>query len=360
MHTFELNINVSPFVYEYLHEHLPSLTEINNRVERTNFYAKKGIMQIELRTFEYAKHGLMMKKYYVVLRCNPSIIMGDSKTLLVDLERYSADEIVERLKKRIYEINEFRYVQLHEQPFTLFLTNRADIAEDLLIDFPQLVVWLCNMSFPYGYRNMKRKEIDKPKDQLYIESCCFYNGSRAINIYHKWIALINTGKEVSIEEQERIQHTVRAEIQLEKRGIYNMKLPTKRSIKPFLEKDFCHEYLEKEMKNIFGTEKYVSRRKAVEIINGSSYKPYEKAVMLSIIDTIQRFKGLYELEKAIADPNINTPNQYGNLRTFKERWLKKFKKLEIQPVVIADVMGIDEMPSIYQLLTEEREEIKNA
>lgn len=78
--------------------------------------------------------------------------------------------------------------------------------------------------------------------------------------------------------------------------------------------------------------------------------------MLSIIDMIQRFKGLYELEKAIADNNIYTPSQYGNIRLFKERWLKKFKRLGIQPVVIPDSMGIDEIPSIYDLLIKESEE----
>ena len=134
-----------------------------------------------------------------------------------------------------------------------------------------------------------------------------------------------------------------------------MKLPTKRSIEPFLEKDFCHEYLKKEITAIFGIEKYVSRSKAVELINNSSYKPYDKAVMLSIVDMIQQFKGLYELEKAIADKKIYTPPQYGSIRAFKEKWLKKFKALGIQPVVIPDSMGIDEMPSIYNLLIKESE-----
>ena len=355
MHTFEISCNISPVSYQYLHDNLPLLKKVSDYVERTNYYSAKGIMQIELKTYEYAKHGVMMKRYYLVLRCNPSIVVGDSKILLVDLEKYSPAEILERLMKRIYEINEFRYIRLDKLPLALFLTNRADVAEDILVDFPQLVVWLCNMSFPYGYRRMKRKVIHKDTDQLYIESCCFYNGSRAINIYYKLIALVNTGKVIPTEEQEQIQHTVRFEAQLEKQGIYNMKLPTKRSIEPFLEKDFCHEYLKKEITAIFGIEKYVSRNKAVELINNSSYKPYDKAVMLSIVDMIQQFKGLYELEKAIADKKIYTPPQYGSIRTFKEKWLKKFKALGIQPVVIPDSMGIDEMPNIYNLLIKESE-----
>lgn len=350
MHTFELSCNISPVSYCYLHDNLPGLIKVSNYVERTNYYSAKGIMQIELRIFEYAKNCVMMKKYYLVLRCNPSIIMGDSKVFLLDMEKYTFAEIQERLMKRIYEINEFRYIKLDKQPFALFKTNRADVAVDILVDFPQLVVWLCNMSFPFGYRNMKRKVICKETDRLYIESCCFYNGSRKINIYHKWIALINTEKEILTEEQEQIQRTVRLEVQLEKKSIYNMQLPTKRSIVPFLKNDFCHEYLEKEICSVFGTQKYVSRSKAIEIINNSHYKPYDKAVMRSIIDTIHRFKGLYELEKAIADLKTHTPLQYGNIRSFKERWLKKFKQLGIQPVVIPDTFGVDELPSIYELL----------
>lgn len=357
MHTFELSCNISPVSYQYLHDNLPLLKKVSDFVERTNYYSAKGIMQIELRTFEYAKYGVMIKRYYLVLRCNPSIVVGDSKILLVDLEKYSPAEILEKLMKRIYEVNELRYIKLDKLPVSLFLTNRADVAADILVDFPELVVWLCNMSFPYGYHRMKRKVIHKETDQLYIESCCFYNGSRAINIYYKLIALVNTGKVIPTEEQEQIQNTVRLETQLEKQGIYNMKLPTKRSIQPFLEKDFCHEYLKKEIRSIFGIQKYVSRNKAVEIINNSQYKPYDKAVMLSIVDVIQQFKGLYELEKAIADNKIHTPPQYGNLRSFKERWLRKFKQLGIQPVVIPDRVGIEEVPSIYELLTNESEDL---
>lgn len=359
MHTFEVSSCLSKEMYEYLHNNLPSLTRASERVERTNYYSAKGITQIELRTYSYSKKNddEALKKYYLLLRCNPSIIMGDSKIFLVDLEKYSSAEIIKRLLKRIYEINEFRYIRLHELPIVVFLVNRADMATDLITDYPQLLVWLCNMSFPYGYRNMKRKPIHKEIDQLYVESCCFYNKSRAINIYYKWIALVNTGKTAPQEEQERIKRTVRAEIQLQKNGIYNMKLPTKRSIEPFLEKAFCMDYLKKEIKSIFGIEKYVSRQKAVEIINNSQYKPYEKAVMLSIVDMIQQYKGLYELEKAIADPKVYTPTQYGNIRSFKERWLRKFKQLGIQPVVIPDSIGVEEVASIYNMLNEESEEI---
>ena len=349
MHTFEVNCNICTTAYRYLHENLPSLVQVSEFVERTNFYSGKGIVQIELRRYEYAKYGVMVQRYYLVLRCNASIIMGDSRVFLVDLERYTAAQIMERLQKRLYEVNELRYVRLDKLPISIFSANRADIAKDISVDFPQLTVWLANMSFPYGYHNMKRKVIHKKIDDLYIESCCFYNSSRSINIYHKWIEIMNNHKKIMPEEEERIQHTVRVEIQVEKKGIYNMRLPTKRAIKPFLEKDFCHAYIEKEMKSIFGIEKYVSRSKAVEIINSSAFKQYDKAILISIMDMICQFKGLYELEKAVADDDIHSPPQYGSLRTFKERWLKKFKQLGIQPVTIPDVFGIEEIPGIYDL-----------
>ena len=350
MHTFEVNCNVCAAAYHYLHEHLPSLVQVSEFVERTNFYSGKGIMQIELRRYEYAKYGMMIQRYYLVLRCNASIIMGDSKVFLVDLKKYTAAQILERLQKRLYEVNEFRYVRLDKLPISIFSTNRADIAKDIAVDFPQLVVWLANMSFPYGYRNMKRKAIHKKIDDLYIESCCFYNGSRSIIVYHKWVELINNHKRIMPEEEECLQHTVRVEVQFEKKGIYNMKLPTKRSIRPFLEQSFCDTYVAREMKAIFGAEKFVSRSKAVELVSNSTFKPYDKQVMISIMAMIQRFKGLYELEKAIADVNIRTPPQYGNLRSFKERWLKKFQQLGIQPVTIPDVFEIDEIPGIYDFI----------
>lgn len=73
--------------------------------------------------------------------------------------------------------------------------------------------------------------------------------------------------------------------------------------------------------------------------------------MLSIINMIQDLDGLYELEKAIDDETVPTPPSYGNLNSFRKNWLKKFRLLGIQPVVIPDDYNIDEIPSIYDLLT---------
>jgi len=138
---------------------------------------------------------------------------------------------------------------------------------------------------------------------------------------------------------------------VEKRGIYNMKLPTRRSLKPFLEHEFCSHYVLKEAYSIFGTAPYVSRGKSLEAIQNSAYKPFDKAVMQSIIDTIPRYGGLYELEKAIDEGRA--PVQYGsNLRAFRQRWLKKFRLLGIQPVAIPDSFGINEIPSIFTLICE--------
>lgn len=350
MHTFETICRIDGMQYRYLHDNLPSLASVSQYVERTNYYSGKGITQIELKTYEYPDGSIMRHNYYLVLRCNPSVIMGDSKIFLIDLEKYSASEILKRLQKRLYEINELRYVRLDKLPIAMFLARTVHIAVDIQHDFPQLIVWLCNMSFPYSYHRMERTKINKPEETLYIESCCFGNKSRKVNVYHKMIALANMGRKIETEEFETVNRIVRLEIQLEKSGICNLKLSSKRSLEPFLDKDFCHTYIEKEMKSIFGMEKYVSRSRAEELIKNSTYKPYDKAVMLSILNLIYRFKGLYGLEKAIADETIHTPPQYGNIRVFKERWLKKFKQLGIQPVAIADILGIDEAPSIYELL----------
>lgn len=338
--------------YRYLHDNLPSLTRASKYVERTNYYSAKGITQIELETYEYPDNGIMRHEYYLVLRCNLSVIMGGSKILLVDLEQYTTAEILERFQKRLYEINEFRYIRLAGLPVTMFLAKTVHIAVDIQHDFPQLVTWLCNMSFPYGYHRMERTKINKPAKQQYTESCCFQNKSRRVNIYHKWIAAENTGRKIDVDEYETVMRTVRLEIQIEKSGISNMKLPTKRSLEPFLDRNFCHTYIEKEMESIFGTEKFVSRSRAEEIIKNSAFTPYDKAVMISIMDMVRQFNSLYGLEKAIADENIHTPPQYGKLRVFKERWLKKFRQLGIQPVTIPDICGIDEIPCIYDLVAD--------
>lgn len=357
MHTFEIICNLSAYDYEYLKDNLPILKKVTDYVERTNFYSAKGITQIELRTNTFEYLGRIINKYYLVLRCNPSVIMRESKVFALNMDNHTSDEIINQIQKRLYEINEFRYIQIDKLPVQLFRTNRVDIAKDILLPQPKIAVWLCNMSFPYNFHKMKRKRITKDPNILYFESCCFASGAREFNLYDKWIALVNTGNYIYVEDENKLRHTLRLEIQIKKKGVAYMatKLPTKRSIEPFLEKDFCHNYLEKEIRSVFGLENYVSRSKAVGIINSSQYKPYEKVIILSIIDMIQQFKGLYELEKVIADVDIHTPPQYGNLRSFRERWLTKIRLLGIQPVVIPDNFGIEEIPSIYELLKEEQE-----
>ena len=349
IHTFETCCWVPARVYDYLNQNLPSLTQVSRHVQRTNYFSNKGIMQTELRTFEYEKCGIIMYRYYLILRCNLSIIMGGSRTLLLNNE-YTPDELLAGLQKRLHEINQFRYVQLDKLTTSIFQANRIDLAQDILTDNPELLVWLCNMSFPFNYCNMKRKVIHKRPEQLYHESCCFCNRSRGINLYYKKSAIMNLGQEIRPEEQERIERLVRFEIQAEKRAIYNMKLSTRRSLQPFLEYQFCSDYVLREAYSIFGTTPYVSREKAIEAIQNSQYKPFDKAVMESIIDIIPRYSGLYELEKAIADESIITPSQYGSLRTFKSKWLGKFKAIGIQPVAIPDDFGIKKIPSFYELL----------
>lgn len=121
----------------------------------------------------------------------------------------------------------------------------------------------------------------------------------------------------------------------------------------FLDGDFCYSYLEKEILSIFGAEKYVNTATAINLIQQSKYKDYEKTVLISIIKMIHKYNGLYELEKAVSDVNTFTPIEYGNIRNFKDK-LKKIRALGINPVTIPDRFGTKELPSIYELLKSRR------
>lgn len=358
MHTVEVICNLNQKSYSYLEENLPALSTPVEYIKRTNFYSQKGIEQIELLTHVWTEKEtqVICKSYYLVLRCNPSIIMGDSKVLLLDMNKYTADEVIHGLFKRLYEIPEFCHIRLHKLHINHFKVRRVDIAKDILVKDPKIIVWLSNMSFPYKHYNIERKPINKELDVLYRESCYFTNRSRTFNLYNKLADMMNKGKRIEPCELEQISKTVRLEIQIRKKGVsyLSTKLPTKRSLEPFLRKAFCDNYLEKEIKSLFHIEKYVSRSRAEEIINASNFKPRDKRVMLSIIDMIQNLKGLYELEKAIDDTTLFTPSVYGNLKSFRNRWLKKIRSLGIQPVVIPDSFEVDEIPSIYKLLTDKK------
>lgn len=349
MHTFEISCHILNGTCDYLRDNLPSLVRVSQYVERTNFYAGKGLLQIELREFPYVKYGVSMSTHYLVIRCNLSAIMGESKLLLLNMEEYSAEQILERLQHRLYEVDAFRYVRLDKMPVTIFRANRVDLAIDLTVKRPDAIAWLANMSFPYHHRNMARKPIPKSRDISDFESCYFGSKSRTINAYVKWAEIVNNGRVVPPEEEVILKNIFRIEVQISKKGIYNLRLPTGREIRPFLDESFCREYLLKEIKALFGITPYLSKSKVIEAIEASQNSVYNKAVMVSIVNMIERYGGLYEVEKAIEEEHA--PTQYGNsLRAFRQRWLKRFQQLGIQPVAIPDSFGIDEVPSIYELL----------
>mgnify|MGYP007025228248 CR=1 FL=1 len=61
---------------------------------------------------------------------------------------------------------------------------------------------------------------------------------------------MNNGRVVPPEEEVILKNIFRIEVQISKKGIYNLRLPTGREIRPFLDESFCREYLLKEIKEI--------------------------------------------------------------------------------------------------------------
>lgn len=356
MHTFEISCYISTSMYQQLLS-LPCLIRVSDRVCRTNYYSKKGITQIELRSYAYPQKytGIMIEKYYLVLRCNAGVIMGENPLLALDMNQYSKDEIIKKLQKRMYEINELRFLNIHQCDTACWKTNRIDITKDIIFDDvnPTLAIIMCNLSFPYNYNKMEPVKINKGTYQLMSESCYFRSKSRTINIYYKLMEINNNHKVIDEDTLDKISNMIRIEIQVKKKGIYNLNRneQNKRSLERFLDADFCYSYLEKEMLSIFGAEKYVTTSTAINLIQQSTYNRYDKAVLSSIIHMIHTYQGLYNLEEAIANTQNYTPLEYGSLRTFREKWLHKIRTLGINPVTIPNTFGIQEFPSIAELLT---------
>lgn len=317
---------------------------------------KKGITQIEIRIYRYTSKttGDTIEQYYLLLRCNAGMIMGESPVLALDMNKYTKDEIIERLQKRIYEINELRFLNIHKCDMVCWKTDRVDITKDIVCKDikPTLEIIMCNLSFPYKHCNMKPVKIKKDRYLLMTESCYFRSKSRTVNIYFKLVEINNNHKIIDEDILEKIEHMIRIEVQINKKGIYNLNRnkQDKRSLENFLDNNFCYSYLEKEILSIFGAEKYVNTATAKKLIDQSRYSTYDKTVLFSVIQMIHRYGGLYELEKAIADVNTFTPTEYGNLRQFREKWLRKIRLLGINPVTIPDHFGVTELPSIYTLL----------
>lgn len=353
IHTMQVVIDIKASQYKYLAQTFPCMEQVSEYTSRSNYYQSKGIIQTELKKVSFFKYGMERKKYYLQLRLNLSQIMGEDKIRLLDGDKYTVNEISEAIMKRLFEINEFRYVKIHEMPIELFRTSRADFAEDILYPMPELLAYLSSISFPYKHYNFERF-IPKGKslEDMRYESCYFKNKrSRAFNFYVKMSEITNNDRKIESSTADDLPRLFRMEIQVKKKGIEALTrdLPTKKEMSHFLDENNCHKYIIHQVKKIFKCEKYVSQRIATEIIENSSYSAETKAKLLSIINLIPVHGGLNELEKAVDEKDPCLPD-FGSLSDFR-KLLAKIRKLGIQPVVIPNKYEVDEVPSFVDLLS---------
>ena len=143
-----------------------------------------------------------------------------------------------------------------------------------------------------------------------------------------------------------------------KKGVENLtrnsKCTNKRDILPLLDGNSAYGYLEREVLNIFGKEPYICRSAALGRIRQSRFKPSEQTVMAEIIKTIDYYKDLFHLEKAIAAGQA--PPEFGSLKDFR-KMLKKIRSLGFNPVTLPDCLAgtkYAELPSLYELLQQSK------
>lgn len=355
MHTFEIKIKISEYIYCDLRG-IPAMKEINANLCRSNYYQKKGILQIELRIHSYTndKTGIQGYQYYLVLQINASVLVGSGVVYALKLCQFSKEQIINSLQQRLYEINEFRRIKLDKVHKNLWITERVDLAMDLVVENPELIALLCNLGIPYGYRNMKRIPINKSLEALYHESCCFGSKSRRLNFYNKKAAVINTGRKSDVDISE-LDYIFRLEYQILKQGVIytGRKTVTKRSIELYMNEEFVNDYMLSEIEVAFGRERYVNRSTAMKLIDECMETPEEKSKMIATIDLIHKMNGLYEVELALKNGESSMINQLGSYDTFKQKRLRKIRQLGINPATIPDLYGIDELPSLYDMLKEE-------
>ncbi len=290
-------------------------------------------------------------KYYIILWLNINVIMGGSGIFALNLKCYTTDQIVYAIQKRLHEIDCFRLSYLGTVDIREWKVRRVDLAKDIYVDKPEVYALLTNLGVPYGCRRLKRANINKPSDTLYYESCCFSNKSRRINIYNKMAAMVNRGQ-IAYKVIPDLEHLFRIEYQILKRGVkYNSKKwNDNRSIRSYLDNETVINYLISELKLTFGTERYVTYSLAVQLINQSKETDAEKRKMIRTIELIHQMDGLYNLEKALANPTSALTKELGNLETFKKKRLTKIRNLGINPVVIPDEYGYKELPGLHELI----------
>ncbi len=354
MHTFEIKLQISHSIYHDLLG-IPAMQKVKT-IYRSNYYQKKGILQIELHHHSYTdrRTGLQGNSYYLVLQINANVLLGSDRVFALKLNQFSRQQICNALRHRLYEINEFRKIRLDKLDQKIWITERVDLARDLNVTDPELTSLLCNLGMPYGYHNMQRVPINKPWEILYGESCYFGSKSRRLNFYVKQKALINTKRKCDVDMTD-LEHIFRIEIQVLKPGVIyaGRRTATKRSIGLYLDEDYVNNYFLSELEMAFGKERYVSHSIAIKLIDECSESLKEKKKMKEVINLIHKMHGLYELGKALKEGDPALVSKFGNYYTFKRRHLKKIRQLGINPATIPDTYGISELPSLYDLLNAE-------
>lgn len=333
---------------------MPGMKRKSDRVYVSNYYSRKGITHIELRICRYRNTGGIMKeKHYLYLGFNASAMMGGSRVYALDLNKHRPAQITAQILKRIYEVNELRICGIHKIGIEQWHLDRIDLTLDVKVPDPRLFINMLNLSLPFGFCGMK--PFRKSEFQQ-MESCYFQNGTRAFNIYDKLSEINNHKIVINDDELEQVRHTVRIEVQLGKKAVANLmrnsQSVNKRNLMDFLDTAFSYGYLEKQVKAVFGAEKYVCLTAALQTISQSRFRRQTKCIMAEIINAVHSYGGLYSLEEAVANRDKGIPSSWGGLQNFR-KILKKIRSLGIHPVTLPDSLAnskYSELPSLYGLM----------
>lgn len=358
MHTFCLSCCIDSSIFRFLLQQLNEISKQKDGGYATTSYSALGFTEIRIWEYSYRdkQTGQRFKKYYLMLRCNLGTIMEQSGIFALDLNAFSVDEITAAIQEKIKAVLPLRLANLHQMDISFWKTERADLAADIHVPTPLLMVAMLNWSFPYGYCNME-PYISKKGAAQKLESCYFFNNSRTLNIYNKLEQLNANRAYLDDSEIEAVSDVLRLEIQIKKKAAINVfrnKKTGKRDIRNFLDPGFAYGYIEREVLNIFGAEPYINRPAALARIRQSRFKPPEQAAMAETIQAIHDYKGMYNLEKAIADGQA--PPEFGSLKDFR-KMLKKIRSLGFHPATLPDCLAgtkYAELPSLYELLQQSK------
>lgn len=356
VHTLDINHKISQMEVERIKRKYGIAKDGDIRITDTGI---NGINEIVVRKNPVYKDGTFLKYVYTIeAQVNAAKVINSSSVAMVDISNKNMFKMIARLQEIF--INQLQ-LDIRNCCMENWTLARLDTGFDLKIPYDELVeldVYMRLLNHSLNLENNRNCTYYKYKgydsEEKRRESIALQNSLYRYNIYYKRKELILKGKHFkSLDDWDMTDGVIRFEKQMEGKKISRVTgLPQKLGL--LLDENISSRIfadVQADLELFFGSGKYVSYAKGMEIINGSRYSEETKQYMRIVYTASTNYGFQYFLAGCME--HKEDMDSEGVRKVLLDAH-KKIESLGISIVGISEdevrMMGKDTLPNINNLV----------